>query len=58
TGCTQSSNTGAITQDTSALIFGSRGGSSQFFDGKEDEIRIYDRALSAGEVSSLYSYNH
>ncbi len=55
TGCTASTNTGSITQDTSTLTFGSRQGTSQFFAGKEDEIRIYNRALSAGEVTSLYN---
>ncbi len=30
-------------------------GGHDFFPGAVDEVRIYDRALSAGEVSSLYS---
>ncbi|MCX6346292.1 MAG: LamG domain-containing protein, partial [Armatimonadetes bacterium] len=36
---------------------GSWGGNSRFFDGKFDDLRIYDRALSAGEIAKLYNGN-
>lgn len=55
TGCTLTQNTGAITQDTSALYFGARAGTSQFFNGRLDDVRVYNRALTATEVSHLYS---
>ncbi|MFZ2300226.1 MAG: LamG domain-containing protein [Candidatus Moraniibacteriota bacterium] len=57
TGCTASTNAGAITQDTSTLVMGARGaGASQFFTGNEDDMRVYNRALSATEVKMLYNY--
>lgn len=39
---------------TYPLYIGSRSGSSYFFNGSMDEVRIYNRALSASEVQSLY----
>jgi hypothetical protein len=30
----------------------------RFFSGKLDEIRIYNRALSAAEIQQLYNSNH
>ena len=37
------------------LYFGSRGGSSYFFNGSIDDIRIYNRALSAAEIQAIYN---
>ena len=38
---------------------GARGdGTSRWFDGKIDDVRIYNRGLSANEVSALYSYGY
>ncbi|MDP2704970.1 MAG: LamG domain-containing protein [bacterium] len=37
-----------------ARNLGSGGGPNTFFDGKIDEVRVYNRALSASEVKSLY----
>jgi hypothetical protein len=48
----------AILYDTSSngdVYFGQHGGSSQYFDGSVDDIRIYNRGLSANEVAALYS---
>lgn len=55
TSCTQTANAGAITQDTGTLTFGSRQGASQFLSGKVDELRVYNRVLSATEIQSLYT---
>lgn len=40
--------------DNSTLYFMSRGGASLFGDGVLDDVRIYNRALSASEVKRLY----
>lgn len=37
------------------LCFGTYGG-GEFYVGKMDEVRLYDRALSANEISGLYNY--
>ena len=54
-----SNNAGAQAQTlntaNSNYKIGSRAGSSQFFPGKIDDVRIYNRALSAQEVQQLYS---
>ena len=43
------------TSNTSNLFFGKRGGSSTYnFSGWLDEVRLYDRALSASELLALY----
>jgi len=51
-------NTGASvnpnTPDTSFVI-GTNGGGGNFFDGKVDDVRIYNRALSATEIKQLYN---
>ncbi len=51
-------NTGSMSSDLSSangLEFGSRNlGNTQFLNGSIDEVRIYNRALSAGEVKQLY----
>jgi hypothetical protein len=43
-----------ITTINAALYFGSKSGSS-YWDGYMDDIIVYDRALSASEVSDIYS---
>ena len=40
---------------TDTLYFMSRGGSSLFEDGILDDVRIYNRALSANEIKQLYN---
>lgn len=41
--------------DTNTTWIGRRGGHLQhFFDGRIDDVRVYDKPLSATEVSSLY----
>jgi hypothetical protein len=40
--------------NTRALTFGAQSGGGAFFNGLIDDIRVYNRALSAAEVSSLY----
>jgi hypothetical protein len=44
--------TGAITATTNALRIGGSITMSQYFDGRIDEVRIYSRALSAGEIQT------
>ena len=44
-----------INASGSALIIGSRGGSTEFYTGLIDDIRIYSRALSAAEIMALYN---
>jgi hypothetical protein len=41
--------------NTSAMTFGTRGQLARFFKGKIDDIRIYNRALTTSEISSLYT---
>lgn len=49
--------TGAIgTTGTAIAYIGSSGGSDEFFNGKIDEARVYNRALSAADVSTLYNF--
>ncbi|MFH1187102.1 MAG: DUF2341 domain-containing protein [Candidatus Levyibacteriota bacterium] len=47
--------TGLNFNSASAVKIGLRDG-SRFFDGKIDEVRVYNRALSSGEVSALYNW--
>ncbi len=48
------SSTRTLNQTTDALNFSKRVGTAQyFFDGLIDDIRVYDRALSADEVAAL-----
>ena len=48
--------TGTMAADSAVTEIGSRGGGTQhFWNGSIDDLRIYDRALSASEVQSLYS---
>ena len=53
----QSGNAAAPTASTGPLVFGiaQRGGDYSNFIGSIDDIRIYSRALSAGEIASLYN---
>lgn len=46
--------TGAIQVNANWVIGASGYGTSRFFTGAIDEVRIYDRALSASEVQELY----
>jgi hypothetical protein len=46
---------GALTTDgNDQLFFGAHGGGSHFFRGGLDDVRIYDGALSAGQVALLF----
>jgi hypothetical protein len=47
--------TGAVTQSSNALTLSSLSGSSEFFNGRLDEVAIYNRALSATEVQTHYT---
>ncbi|MCX6352173.1 MAG: T9SS type A sorting domain-containing protein [Bacteroidetes bacterium] len=42
--------------NNNAILGAARQASNQFFDGKIDEVRVYDRALSLGELDSLCLY--
>lgn len=48
-----SSDTGSSSSDSGTLKLGHSSG--DYFDGKIDDARIYDRALSASEVKDLYN---
>jgi hypothetical protein len=53
---TTNTNTGAILSNTSNVWIGTyNNNSSTMFDGLIDDVRIYDYALSAGEVTQLYN---
>jgi hypothetical protein len=47
-------STGILTKDDEYLTIGSRYGYEDFFQGKIDDIRIYNRALSVAEIQELY----
>ena len=47
--------TGSPDSETSPLNFGRHTESPQYFNGTVDEIRLYNRALSAQEVAALAS---
>ncbi len=49
------SNGGLIEINSKNLRIGNRGDDSQYWDGKMDNVRIYNRALSAQEVEDLYN---
>jgi chitodextrinase len=49
------SGTGSLTNTSSNLLIGSWNGSSEFFNGKIDEVRVYNGALTSAEVSTLYN---
>jgi fibronectin type 3 domain-containing protein len=44
--------------DNRAYYIGSKGTSDAWFSGSIDEVRYYNRALSATEISNLYQYEH
>mgnify|MGYP001980151636 CR=1 FL=1 len=47
--------TGTLLSDAANTFnIGSRGGTDAFFNGLIDDVRIYDRALSAEEIQALY----
>ena len=46
--------TGNVADSIGAFVIGSRNGVSNFFSGSIDEMRFYNRPLSADEVSQLY----
>lgn len=46
--------TGAIDNDTENIFIGKQGNSSNYFNGKIDEPMIFNRALSATEIKSLF----
>ncbi len=48
-------HTGAIDAGTSSLYIGSLNGASEFFNGTIDEVQIYNRSLSAQEISAIYT---
>lgn len=55
---TATDTTTVSTTNNVALFIGCRGGSSQFFNGSVDDVRIYNRILQASEIANLYgSYN-
>ena len=53
----QTGNFSTLRVTTHDLTFGRLGSSNgaEYFHGKLDDIRIYDRALSAAEVQALYN---
>lgn len=50
-----SSITGNLIQGSAAHCFGSLGGASEWFNGKIPSVQIYNRALSAAEVSQNFN---
>ncbi len=44
----------SATAATAALTVGSKGGTADYYKGGVDDLRLYRRALSAGEVAELY----
>ena len=49
-----SSASGMVTDSTAVHIGASPGGGEEDFSGSMDEVRLFDRALSASEISQLY----
>ena len=47
-------NSGDISINTSPLRLGTYTGSSYFFDGLIDEVRIYEEALTSAQIQKLY----
>ena len=46
---------GSVVADPGALFIGNRDSGSRSFDGRLDEVQVYDRALTAQEVATLFS---
>ncbi|MHC4526916.1 MAG: LamG-like jellyroll fold domain-containing protein [Planctomycetota bacterium] len=53
-GGTYSGTGSALAYSSASGNIGSRAGSSYFFDGSMDDVRVYDRALSGEEIDQLY----
>ncbi len=47
---------GVISANNYTLTIGQRGDSAEYFSGDLDELRIYNRALTAGEIAALYAH--
>jgi len=47
---------GTYTNGTGNLGFGERADGANDYDGKLDDVRIYNRVLGAGEIKSIYNY--
>ena len=54
-GVLKASGTGAFTNASSNLLIGSWNTTSEFFNGKIDEVQVYNKALTSTEVQSLYT---
>lgn len=52
---TTSTLSGTYTNGTAALRFGERADGSNDYDGKIDEVRIYNKVLSVSDIKALYS---
>ncbi|MDP3940909.1 MAG: DUF2341 domain-containing protein [bacterium] len=48
--------TGSVTYNATALHIGTSGAINNYFNGVIDEVRIYNRGLSADEVANLYNF--
>lgn len=46
--------TGTINNDTNELRFGTYGG-GEYYTGKMDDARLYNKALTAEEITALYN---
>lgn len=55
TGINRLNQGGLITANSSALTFGARLGTSLFYNGAYDDIRLYNRALGPSEIATIYS---
>lgn len=53
--CTPVSYSSGIFNGSADLILGASGGPGLYYDGLMDEVAIFDRALSAAEVASVYN---
>ena len=49
---------GATNSDNTTMAIGDWGSGTRAFDGLIDEVRVYNRALSASEIKSLYRGTH
>ena len=47
--------TGTMADNGLNASIGRKGGNTLFFNGKLDEVRLYNRTLSAGEIKMLYN---
>ncbi len=52
---TANQNSGTPTVGTSNVVIGNRNDSARPFDGSLDDVRVYNRALSASEIKELYN---